>query len=263
MNITMLTAVGGFLLLLAGAVFVAWLAFLWGRWLGAREARREHPEHEGPVGSVVGATLALLAFTLAITFNMAHHKHNARKELVREDARAIRTAYDRALLLPSDAALAAHEKLAEYARIRAFDTFVSGDFPIQEIIADSERIQRDLWLQAIEHREGPQVRFYLDSLSALTNVHAERITVGVHDHVPLAVWICLLVVTALGMLTMGYQSSLVGSKRAWAMLPLIVAFCVVLCMAVDLDRPQEGVLRVDQGPMIRLAEALLDLPRGL
>ena len=263
MNFTMLGAVGGFLSFLAGAVLVAWLAFLWGRWLGAREARREHPEREGPVGSVVGATLALLAFTLAITFNMAHQKHNARKELVREDAKAIRTAYDRALLLPPDAAQAAHEKLAEYARIRAFDTFVSGDFPIGEIIAQSERIQRELWLQAIEHRERPQVRFYMDSLSALTNVHAERITVGVHDHVPLAVWISLFVVTALGMLTMGYQSSLAGSQRASATIPLIVAFCVVLCMAVDLDRPQQGVLRVDQGPMIRLADALTNLPKGL
>ena len=259
----MLAAVGGFLALLTGAVFIAWLAFLLGRWLGAREARREHPEQEGPVMSVVGATLALLAFTLAITFNMAHHKHNNRKELVREDAKAIRTAYDRALLLPPDAAQVAHEKLAEYARIRAFDTFVEGDFPIGEIIARSEEIQRELWLQAIEHREHPQVRFYMDSLSVLTNTHAERITMGVHDHVPVAVWFCLVVVTALGMLTMGYQSSLSGSKRAWAMIPLVVAFCVVLCMAVDLDRPQEGILRVDQGPMIRLAEALATLPAGL
>ena len=59
----MLAAIGGFLALLGGAVLVAWLAFLLGRWLGLREARREHPEQEGPVTSVVGATLALLAFT--------------------------------------------------------------------------------------------------------------------------------------------------------------------------------------------------------
>lgn len=263
MNLTMISAIGGFLALLGGAVLIAWLAFLLGRWLGRREARREHPEHEGPVGSVVGATLALLAFTLAITFNMAHTKHNNRKDLVRQDAKVIRTAYDRALLLPPEAAEMAHVKLAEYARIRAFDTFLDGDFPIGEIIARSEAIQHELWLQAVQHREHPQVRFYMDSLSTLSNVHAERITLGVYDHVPIAVWICLVVVTALGMLTMGYQSALAGSKRTWAMIPLVVAFCVVLCMAVDLDRPQEGILRVDQGPMIRLAAALSDLPPGL
>lgn len=263
MNATMFWAVFGFLTLLGTAVLIAWVAFLIGRWLGGREARREHPEHEGPVGSVVGATLALLAFTLAITFNMAHMKHNSRKELVREDAKAIRTAYDRALLLPPEAAQVAHARLAEYARIRAFDTFLAGDFPIGEIIARSEQIQSELWNQALEHREHPQLRFYLDSISALTNVHADRITVGMHDRVPLAVWICLIVVTALGMLTMGYQSSLAGSRRTWAMVPLVVAFCVVLCIAVDLDRPQQGILRVDQGPMIRLAASLSDLPEDL
>jgi hypothetical protein len=40
------------------------------------------------------------------------------------------------------------------------------------------------------------------------------------------------------------------------MFPLIIAFCVMLCLAVDLDRPQQGVLRVDQSPMLRLADAL-------
>ena len=34
-------------------------------------------------------------------------------------------------------------------------------------------------------------------------------------------------------------------------------------MAVDLDRPQQGILRVDQGPVIRLVEALSSLPAGL
>ena len=65
LSMVMALAVAGFLLRLAGAVLIAWLAFSLGRWLGAREARREDAEHEGPVGSVVAATLALLAFTLA------------------------------------------------------------------------------------------------------------------------------------------------------------------------------------------------------
>lgn len=263
MNLTMIMAIVGFLALLAGAVTAAWFSFLLGRWLGAREARREYPEHQGPVGSIVGATLALLAFTLAITFNMAHSKHNGRKELVRDDAKAVRMAYDRALLLPPDATEVAHEKLAEYAALRAFDTFEKPDTPLPVLIARSEEIQRELWLQALEHRAHPQVRFYMDSLSTLTNTHAERVTMGVHDHVPPAVWVCLFVVTALGMLTLGYQSSLAGSRRTWAIIPLLVAFCVVLCMAVDLDRPQQGILRVDQGPMIRLADALSKLPAGL
>jgi hypothetical protein len=263
MSLSLAVAVGGFLLLLGGAILVAWLAFLIGRWLGAREARREHPEHEGPVRSVVAATLALLAFTLAITFNMAHEKHNDRKQLVREEVKAIRSAYDRALLLPAGAAQKAHVLLAEYARIRAFDTFKEPDVPLGQMITRSEEIQRELWLQAVEYRDDPQIRFYLDALSTLTSTHAERVTMGIHDRVPAAVWVCLAIVTGLGMLTMGYQSGLAGSHRAWAMIPLVVAVCVVLCIALDLDRPQQGILRVDQGPMIRLAGALDELPPDL
>ena len=238
------------------AVLASWLAFSLGRWLGAREAQRDDREHEGPVGSVVGATLGLLAFTLAMAFNMAHTKHSGRKALVREDVKAIQMAYDRAMLLPPEAAETAHEKLVEYARIRAFDTFSQPDVPIATIIARSKEIQHELWQQAVAHREHTHVRFYMDALSRLKNVHAERVTMGVHDHVPFFVWVSLAIVTALGMVTMGYQASLLGSRRARAMIPLIIAFSVVFCVALDLDRPQRGVLRVDQSPMMRLADTL-------
>ncbi len=256
MNLVTLSAIAGFVGTLSLAVFASWLAFSLGRWLGAREARRDDREHEGPVGSVVAATLGLLAFTLAMAFNMAHTKHSGRKALVREDVKAIQMAYDRAMLLPPEATTTAHEKLIEYARIRAFDTFSQPDLPIENIVARSEAIHHELWQQAVAHREHTHVRFYMDALSRLKNVHAERVTMGVHDHVPLFVWISLAIVTALGMVTMGYQASLLGSRRARAMIPLIIAFSVVFCVALDLDRPLSGVLRVDQSPMMRLADTL-------
>jgi len=251
-----LSALAGFLGFLAVAIFVSWLAFSLGRWLGTHEARREDREHDTPVGSIVAATLGLLAFTLAMAFNMAHTKHSGRKALVREDVKAIQMAYDRAMLLPLEATKSAHGNLAEYARIRAFDTFSQPDIPLDLIISRSEEIQHELWLQAVAHREHTNVRFYMDALSKLKNVHAERVTMGVHDHVPLFVWISLAFVTALGMITMGYQASLAGSRRTKAMIPLIVAFGIVFCVALDLDRPQQGLLRVDQSPMMRLADAL-------
>jgi hypothetical protein len=47
------------------------------------------------------------------------------------------------------------------------------------------------------------------------------------------------------------------------MVPLVIAFCAVLTIAVDLDQPQEGILRIDQGPMVRVAASLRDLPDAL
>jgi hypothetical protein len=222
-----LSAIAGFVGFLGLAVFASWLAFSLGRWLGTREARRDDREHDAPVGSVVAATLGLLAFTLAMAFNMAHTKHSGRKALVREDVKAIQMAYDRAMLLPPEASKSAHEQLAEYARIRAFDTFSQADVPLELIIRRSEEIQHELWLQAVAHREHTNVRFYMDALSK-------------HDHVPLFVWISLAFVTALGMVTMGYQASLAGSRRTMAMIPLIVAFGVVFCLGARPRPPSTG-----------------------
>jgi hypothetical protein len=158
-----LSAIAGFVGFLGLAVFASWLAFSLGRWLGTREAQRDDREHDAPVGSVVAATLGLLAFTLAMAFNMAHTKHSGRKALVREDVKAIQMAYDRAMLLPPEATKSAHEKLVEYARIRAFDTFSQADVPLELIIRRSEEIQHELWLQAVAHREHTNVRFYMDA----------------------------------------------------------------------------------------------------
>ena len=72
-----MNAVVEFLGLLGATVFLSWLVFSVGRWLGAKEAQRDDSEREAPVGSVVAATLGLLAFTLAMAFNMAHTKHSA------------------------------------------------------------------------------------------------------------------------------------------------------------------------------------------
>ena len=51
---------------------------------------------------------------------------------------------------------------------------------------------------------------------------------------------------------MGYNSGLTGARRSPMVVPLALAFAIVMWMVVDLDRPQEGLLRVSQKPMIEL-----------
>jgi len=51
-------------------------------------------------GAMVGATMALLAFMLAFTFNGAAARHDGRKGMVIEEANAIDKAWLRAGLLP-------------------------------------------------------------------------------------------------------------------------------------------------------------------
>lgn len=44
----------------------------------------------------------------------------------------------------------------------------------------------------------------------------QRVAVGIQARIPLGVWVALFVLSALGMLGMGYQSGITGSKRSGA-----------------------------------------------
>jgi hypothetical protein len=60
---------------------------------------------------------------------------------------------------------------------------------------------------------------------------------------------------ALSLAAMGYQAGLVAT-RSLAVFAVAVTFSVVIELIADLDRPQQGVLRVSQ-------HALLDLQRSM
>jgi hypothetical protein len=50
----------------------------------------------------------------------------------------------------------------------------------------------------------------------------------------------------------GYHGGLTKSRRSLTIVVLVVTFSVIWLLVADLDRPQEGFLRVSQQPMIDL-----------
>ena len=61
--------------------------------LGQFRRRSSELEDKPPVGEMVGATLALLAFMLAFTFGLAASRFEVRRGLVIDEANAIGTTY--------------------------------------------------------------------------------------------------------------------------------------------------------------------------
>ncbi|HEU0275064.1 MAG TPA: hypothetical protein VFQ83_11105, partial [Candidatus Udaeobacter sp.] len=55
---------------------------------------------------------------------------------------------------------------------------------------------------------------------------------------------------------MKYHAGMVGTRRSLAALAVDITFSMVIELIADLDRPQQGVLRVSQ-------QALLDLQRSM
>lgn len=67
--------------------------------------------------------------------------------------------------------------------------------------------------------------------------------------VPYSIWIALLLISALCMTGMGYYCGLTDTRNWIARIVLVTTFATVMLLVVDLDRPCEGFLMVNQQPM--------------
>jgi ABC-type multidrug transport system fused ATPase/permease subunit len=218
--------------------------------------RRNRQEKEAPVGTMVGATLGLLAFILAFTFGMAAARFDARRQVLLDEANAIGTTYLRAGMLP-ERGEQIRVLLRDYvsARIAAVQ---SGN--IAEGIQRSENIQQQVWSEAeAVGRKNPNsivVGLFVQSLHEMIDLHAKRLQAGVRSRIPGPIWLGLFAVAILSLTAMGYLEGLTGTRRSLAVIAVAIAFSVVIELIADLDRPQEGVLRVSQ-------RALLDVQRSM
>jgi hypothetical protein len=224
--------------------------------LGKYRRSRHEQEKEAPVGTMVGATLGLLAFVLAFTFGLAAARFDTRRQVLLDEANAIGTTYLRAGML-SEQGEQVRSLLRDYVGAR-LDAVRSGN--VAEGIRRSENIQKQLWAAAETVGEkNPNsivVGLFVQSLNEMIDLHAKRVQAGIRSRIPGAIWVGLFAVAMLSLSAMGYLAGLAGARRSLAVLAVAVAFSVVIELIADLDRPQEGVLRVSQ-------QALLDVQRSM
>ena len=222
-----------------------------GKYRSSRSAEKVEP-----VGAMVGATLGLLAFMLAFTFGLAAERFNTRRMAVLDEANAIGTTYLRAGMLP-DRRGEIRTLLREYVDTR-LEAVRSGN--VAEGIRRSEEIQNELWAHATaigeRHPTSIVVGLFVQSLNEVIDLHAVRVTVGVRNRIPAAIWLALFAVAVLSLASMGYYAGLSRTSRSVAELAAAAAFSVVIWLIADLDRPQEGVLKVSQQALIDVRQSM-------
>lgn len=225
--------------------------------LGRWRHLRTPDEKEQPVGAMVASILGLLAFVLGFTFSLAASRFESRRQVVLEEANAIGTTYLRASFLPEPRRHEVELLLRDYVDARIVNAETR---ELAEAIARSERLQQELWVQATEASlTAPQsisVGLFVQSLNDLIDLHAKRLLIGVRSRIPDVIWVGLLGLTVLGVSSVGYMAGLSFTRRSPAMLGLVLAFSFVLALIADLDRSQEGLLRVSQQALVDVQKAM-------
>ncbi len=243
---------GLYLAMAAGVVISVEAGFQFGKY----RRRIGAAEKEGPVGPMVGATLALLAFLITFTFGIAASRFEARRQGMLDEANSIGTTYLRAGLLTEPHRTEIQRLLHEYVATR-IEGAQSGR--LATAIARSESLQNRLWSQATEvvtlDTKPIITGLFIHSLNETLDMHTTRIH-ALRARIPLIVWAVLCFVTIMAMTATGYQEGLVSSRRSPVILALILAFSVVVALIADLDRPHEGLLRVSQQTMIDLEKSM-------
>ena len=222
-----------------------------------RRSRREG-DQKSQVGSVMGASLGLLAFFLAFTFGMAGSRFDERKKLVLEEANTIGTTYLRAELLPEPHRSGIQSLLREYVEVRAgiADGGLDG---VQRGIARSEELHQLLWSQTVvlaEKNASPITGLFIQSLNDMIDLHAKRVTVGLRNRIPASIWVTLYFIAFLSMALMGYHAGLTGTRSLTANLAIVFAFSAVMVLITDLERPEQKLFNVSQQAMIELKSQL-------
>jgi hypothetical protein len=241
--------------LLLGIMLIVLLSVEGGYRVGRFRASRAH-EMETPVGEMVASTLGLLAFILGFTFGLAASRFDAKRQLLVDEANAVGTTYLRAEMLP-ERGNEIRTLLREYVDVRI--DAVTPD-KLAEGIRRSEDLQNRLWGLtvpiAVKNPESVIVGLFVQSLNEVIDLHTKRLTAAVHNRIPFAIWAALYGISVFSFAAMGYHSGLTGTARSLVIIAVAFTFSVVIVLIADLDRSQEGVLRVSP-------QALIDLRRSM
>ena len=225
--------------------------------VGRRRQRDAQGKLEGP-GAIVGAAMGLLAFMLAFTFNTAANRYDTRKALVIEESNAIGTTWLRAGFLGDPNRAAMRALLRDYVDLRL--NVALGGITLEDGLRQTDAMQDKMW--AIAEEAGRQstgsivTGLFVQSLNDVIDVHLKRLTISIRTRVPGTIWATLYLLLVVGMIMMGIQLGLSPSRHFGLELALAVTFSLVMLLIADLDRPQEGLMRVSQQAMVDLQTKL-------
>ena len=243
-----------FLIPIAAVIIPVMIGQRYGMYYSAKQPDIPHDS----IGSVVSSSFGLLAIMLAFTFQIAANRYMARKELLYQEVQDIRTAYLRAGLIPEPYNSNTKKHLTEYVDLRV--NLSRDRSKLDLAISRSALILDSLWAYtealALQDRSSEVYALYTTAINDLIDAYHQRITMVFVYRIPSAVLWTLFIMVIFSMLVLGYQFGVSGKGSIKLNLLLAIIFSVVMFLTFLLDRPETGLVQINQKPMITLQEQL-------
>jgi hypothetical protein len=239
-------------------LFTVLIPILVGQRFGIKRSKKPETIQHAPIGTVVGAAFGLLAFMLAITFQIAANRFDERKELLLDEVTNIRTTYLRAGLIEEPINTETKKLLVEYVDLRIE---VGKDISkLEQSMNRSQQILDTLWSYteklATKDRSSEIYALYTTSVNDLVDNYNQRITMTLEYRIPAAILVLLFIIAFLSMFALGYQFGTSGKGNFGINLLLAIIFALVMFLILMIDRPEMGLAKLNQKPIITLQQQL-------
>lgn len=225
------------------------------------EVRKGKPNKSqmAQVRAIMGASLGLLAFMLAFSFNAAQNHFEARTGAYMLEVSAIDSAFRGSDLIKKEEREVAKDLLRKFATLRVDTGRVVKENDMEravDMIRESERIHDQLWSLAERSMEGAgdgeDTGIFAQAVLAMIDAHDARIQYSFFNRIPPIIWLTLFGMAALSMAVMGYQAGLTGTRSSFATWTLALTFAFVMTLIADLDRPRMTFFKLNQDLMVEL-----------
>jgi hypothetical protein len=234
--------------------------------LGFRAGQRRHTltgdTGRGHFGAVQASLLGLLALLLGFTFNMSNQRYEARRQLVVDDANAIQALDLRSECLPEPRRVQFHQLLKKYMDIRADPAALKPGITAGELqsrINQAEALHRQMRELVNAEVQSEHPAKGADSLVALLGdalaIQNRRIN-AYQNRVPDTILLLLFGAASTAAAAVGYSGGLGKHHGILAATMLTFLVGATVYTILDLDQPRQGLIQVEQKPLLRLKERL-------
>ena len=207
------------------------------------------PEKGG--GGIVQTSLfAVLGLVLAFTYSASLSKYETRKAALVNEANAIGTAFYRADLAVEPGRTELKKSLYDYARTRSVPPrSLHTPEDLHDLLTRSLEKQSRIWpatKQVIAQDNPAQLEaLIVTAVNSVMDAHTYRLAAVIDRLQPAIIWL-LVLVAASAMAVAGYNAGLQDRISRWRMGAFSIVLATLAMVILDLDRPNDGTMLVDQ-----------------